>query len=31
MERPNLPAVDEFYEQLSTRPAFMKHVRNGVP
>jgi glutathione S-transferase len=31
MERPNLPAVVEFYERLSTRPAFMKHVRNGVP
>jgi glutathione S-transferase len=31
IERPHLPAVAEFYERLSTRPPFMKHVRNGVP
>ena len=31
MERPHLSAVSEFYERLSTRPAFMEHVRNGVP
>ena len=31
VERPHLPAVVEFYERLSTRPAFMKHGRNGVP
>lgn len=31
MDRPNLPAVVEFYERLSARPPFMKHVRNGVP
>ncbi len=31
MERPHLPAVAAFYERLSTRPAFMKHGRNGMP
>ena len=31
IERPHLPAVVGFYERLSTRPPFMKHVRNGVP
>ena len=31
MERPQLPAVSEFYERLSMRPPFMTYVRNGVP
>jgi len=31
IERPHLPAVVRFYERLSTRPAFIKHGRNGVP
>ena len=31
MERPDLPAVAAFYERLSARSAFMRHVRNGIP
>jgi glutathione S-transferase len=31
IERPRLDAVEAFYERLSTRPAFLKHGRNGVP
>jgi glutathione S-transferase len=31
MERPSLPAVQEYYERLSARPAFLAHGRNGVP
>jgi len=31
MEQAHLPAVAAFYERLSTRPAFMTYVRNGVP
>jgi len=30
-ERPELPAVARYYEQLSMRPAYMRHVRNGLP
>jgi len=30
-ERPQYPAVARYYEQLSTRPAYMRHVRNGLP
>jgi len=30
-ERPQHPAVARYYEQLSTRPAYMRHVRNGLP
>lgn len=30
-ERPHYPAVARYYEQLSTRPAYLKHVRNGLP
>jgi glutathione S-transferase len=30
-ERPEYPSVAHYYEQLSTRPAYMKHVRNGLP
>jgi glutathione S-transferase len=31
MERPALPAVADYYERLSQRPAFLAHGRNGVP
>ena len=30
IERPALPAVLAYYERLSTRPAFLKHGRNGI-
>lgn len=30
-ERPHYRAVARYYEQLSTRPAYMRHVRNGLP
>ncbi len=30
-DKPRLPAVEAYYERLSTRPAFMKHGRNGMP
>jgi glutathione S-transferase len=31
IERPNLPAVADYYERLSQRPAFLAHGRNGTP
>jgi glutathione S-transferase len=31
LDRPALPAVSDYYERLSQRPAFMAHGRNGVP
>jgi glutathione S-transferase len=31
LERPDLPAVADYYERLSQRPAFMAHGRNGTP
>ena len=31
MERPALPAMTDYYERLSQRPAFLAHGRNGVP
>jgi glutathione S-transferase len=31
IDRPALPAVDAYYERLSTRPGFREHVRNGSP
>lgn len=31
MERPSLPAVKNYYDRLSERPAFLLHGRNGVP
>ena len=31
IERPDLPATTAYYERLSERPAFMTHVRNGLP
>lgn len=30
LERPSFPAVEAYYERLSTRPAFRKHGRNGI-
>jgi glutathione S-transferase len=30
-EKPELPAVARYYEQLSTRPAYRLHGRNGTP
>ncbi|HEY2561434.1 MAG TPA: glutathione S-transferase [Caldimonas sp.] len=31
MERPSLPIVAAYYERLSERPAFVRHVRNSTP
>jgi glutathione S-transferase len=31
MARPELPAVQAYYERLSQRPAYLAHGRNGVP
>ncbi len=31
LERPSFPAVEAYYERLSSRPAFLKHGRNGIP
>lgn len=31
LERPELAALAAYYELLSTRPAFLKHGRNGLP
>ena len=31
IERPRYPAVERYYEALSTRPAYRTHVRNGLP
>lgn len=31
LERPLFPAVSDYYERLSQRPAFMTHGRNGTP
>jgi glutathione S-transferase len=31
MQRPDLPAVQAYYERLSERPAFLLHGRNGLP
>lgn len=30
-DRPEYPAVARYYEQLSTRAPYMRHVRNGLP
>jgi len=30
MPRPSFPAVDDYYDRLSMRPAFQKHGRNGI-
>ena len=29
-ERPPFPAVEAYYERLGSRPAFLKHGRNGI-
>jgi glutathione S-transferase len=31
MEKPELPAVQAYFERLASRPGFAEHVRNGVP
>ena len=31
MNRPHLPAVQDYFERLSERPAFLLHGRNGKP
>ena len=31
MERPELPAVQAYYERLSQRPGYLLHGRNGLP
>lgn len=31
IERPNLLHVERYYEQLSQRPGFVQHGRNGIP
>ena len=31
MARPDLPAVQAYYDRLSERPAFLAHGRNGTP
>ena len=30
-ERPDFPCVARYYENLSTRPPYIRHVRNGLP
>ena len=30
-ERPDYPSVARYYQNLSARPAYMRHVRNGLP
>jgi glutathione S-transferase len=30
-ERPHFPAVARYFDHLSVRPAYMRHVRNGLP
>lgn len=30
-DRPEYPAVARYYETLSRRPAYLRHVRNGLP
>lgn len=30
-DRPEFPAAAAYYERLSTRPAFLRHGRNGLP
>lgn len=31
MDKPDFPAVSAYYGQLSRRPAFLAHGRNGIP
>ncbi|MDB5412206.1 MAG: gstB 3 [Rubritepida sp.] len=30
VERPAMPALEAYYERLSARPAFLRHIRNGL-
>jgi glutathione S-transferase len=30
-DRPSYPSVERYYEQLSERPPYRRHVRNGLP
>jgi glutathione S-transferase len=31
VERTPLPALEAYYARLSERPAFRRHIRNGLP
>jgi len=31
VERTEMPALDVYYARLSERPAFLRHIRNGLP
>ena len=31
MERPEFPAIDEYFQRLAQRPGFLKHGCNGLP
>ena len=31
MDRPDLPAVDEYFQRLAQRPGFLRHGCNGLP
>lgn len=31
LEHPHLPALRDYYERLSERPAYHEHGRNGTP
>jgi glutathione S-transferase len=31
LDRPDLPALQRYYDRLSERPAYRKHGRNGLP
>ena len=31
LDRPDYPSVARYYQNLSARPAYMRHVRNGLP
>ncbi len=31
VERMPLPALEGYYERLSERPAYRRHIRNGLP
>jgi len=31
MERPDFPAIDEYFQKLAQRQGFLKHVCNGLP
>jgi glutathione S-transferase len=31
MERPDYPAIDEYFKRLAQHPGFLKYCCNGVP